>query len=165
MLPKADLERFEREQDNKEFDKISRDRALEIIVASSSPERIEILYALSCAAKRTTESVTPQRLIEIAGIYHPPNSTTYITAHLEDLSDNLFVYKEGDAYKISDFGESAIRFWDDLSKCAVDFDILKDKMPPTYRRMIEKSPKGSKLMIKEITRRIKRVDEHFQRGI
>jgi hypothetical protein len=165
MLPGADAERYETEQNNKEIDKVIRDETMRTLVTTTSPDNLEILYALRCAAKHTNEKVTPARLIEMAGIYHSPDSTGYVTKHLEELREGAFVWRDGEAYKLTDCGEIIIGFWDRLSKCTVDFDILKDGMTPESKRLLERLPEKAMEKNKEIFRRIRRVDEHFQRGI
>ena len=129
----------------------------------------EVLYALSCATKQTEENVTPDRLIEMAGIYYPPNSKERVLASLNDLQEMAFVYSEetnGDkAYKLTDMGDSLVGFLDRFSKIIINSDNMRGTLSPDTEKTLGDMSEKEKEIQRELYRRFRKVERRFKRGI
>lgn len=169
MLPGTDVEAREFETKRKEYETLFRELTMDIIVKGTAPDNAEVLYALSCATKHTKENVTPDRLIEMAGLYHPPNSREKVIAALNDLRSMAFVHSEetnrGEAYKLTYVGDSLIGFLDSFSRGAINLDIIKEKLPTNAREIFEKMSERQKEVQRELYRRFRKVEENFKKGI
>jgi hypothetical protein len=169
MLPGADVGRYESEIKRKEYDRLFEETTLVTLTTGTAPDNAEVLYALSCAAKHTQEKITPDRLIEMTGLYYPPNSRERVVAALNNLQDMAFVYSEettrGRIYNLTGMGEILIRFLDEFSRTVIDFGVIKEKLSPDVRKTFGKMSKRQNEVQKELYRRFRRVEERFKKGI
>lgn len=130
-----------------------------------SLKNADILYALLRASELTKEKITPERLIESAGLYSPPNSLRRVKYALNNLRGMAFVFKDGKAYNLTEAGISAARFLDSFLQGIVSYSTLKNRLPGEIRAMYEAIPEKSRENYLNIYRRFRRIDEKLRRGI
>lgn len=98
----------------------------------------EILYALYRASECTGEKIQPERLIELAGLYSPPNSLEKINIGLVELSEAGYVRLESGAYSLT------------------DSDLIIARSLPTI---------SEKASLEDLKTRLKKIDKIFEKGV
>lgn len=84
------------------------------------PNNLELLYALYKVFESNREKVTPERLVELTGLYSPPDSLEKVNEGLSDLSRMAYVSSDEGTYGLTDSGIIVARalpkFFEDSSE-------------------------------------------------
>jgi hypothetical protein len=133
-----------------EFEDTMLEYTEEFLETALGPETSEVLYCLYVASDHTEERIGPERLIELAGLYHTPYSLDSIEAAIGRLKDHAFAYKREDGtVDLTDSGLIVARF---LGR------LIKDES-------LYKTLQLDEATYADLRERLQKVDRIFQRGV
>jgi len=155
----------EKNQEIEEIEKTAEHIIKDMIGTMLSLDNAKILYCLYRAPDYTTENITPERLIELAGVYSPPHSLEKIKSGLDQLRNMAFVYSEDGAYKLTPAGLSVAEFLYRLFDNVTVYDSFKESLPLEIRKIYDGFAPESREELLRFHKRFQAIDKNLRKGV